>query len=140
MHEAMGGKQEEEVAKLLHQVAEEYKITVRIVLRAPHAMAVQDRASIKPRLLQCLRQRRCLLYWLFAYSQPVPGATCLVGKPQVEGLPELADAPKAKSAKAPKMKRIPSVPGIETDLSKAVRPLPPSILLDAGHATRASAR
>jgi len=42
----------------------------------------------------------------------------------VEGLPELADAPKAKSAKAPKMKRIPSVQGIETDLSKAVRPLP----------------
>ncbi len=43
---------------------------------------------------------------------------------QVEGLPELADAPKPKSSKAaPKMKRIPSVPGIETDLSKAVRPV-----------------
>jgi len=32
MHEGTGGKQEEEVAKLLHQVAEEHKITVRIVL------------------------------------------------------------------------------------------------------------
>ena len=31
MHEATGGKQEEEVAKLLHQVAEEHKITVRFV-------------------------------------------------------------------------------------------------------------
>ncbi len=29
MHEASGGKQEEEVAKLLHEVATEHNITVR---------------------------------------------------------------------------------------------------------------
>lgn len=41
---------------------------------------------------------------------------------QVEGLPELpGEHKKAKAAtKAPKMKRIPSVQGIETDLAKAV--------------------
>ena len=30
MHEAPGGKQEEEVAKLLHEVATEHNITVRV--------------------------------------------------------------------------------------------------------------
>jgi len=40
---------------------------------------------------------------------------------QVEGLPDLpGDNKPAKAAKAPKMKRVPSVQGIETDLSKAV--------------------
>ena len=57
-------------------------------------------------------------------------------RPQVEGLPELADAPKAKATKAqPKMKRIPSVPGIETDLSKAVRPFPLSFSASKGSST-----
>ena len=43
---------------------------------------------------------------------------------QVEGLPDVpGEHKKSKAAtKAPKMKRIPSVQGIETDLAKAVRP------------------
>lgn len=47
---------------------------------------------------------------------------------QVEGLPEMpGEHKKSKAAtKAPKMKRIPSVQGIETDLAKAVRPPAPA--------------